>query len=521
MRHRWAAWLILLAGMVVCRALFLEDVVYNVDEAEYAVAADGIGHGLWPGVDFLGSTKPPGISVLYYLLFNIFGRNLAVLHCAHLVLTIATGVVLIELAVLLWGSVAAMPTALMFWMVSNSFSLPGEILALNVESPGILAALLGLWVILRKPRRRTAAVLSGVLIGIASLFRSSLVVFFAPALVIMLRSALRGRGAVVWLAAGTAFPWLATVVLYGLFSDLPTALDSWFRYPLTYATDLGIGGFFAAMFFNGVEFVMQAAVPVALTVCGAVLLYRQKSRQTAILAGWIALASVVALASGSRFFGHYFIQIYPVMGLLGAYAWLRLVQESVRARRVLVAALIIGSVIAMVRFPFWRYWDREAPPRDQSEYNLTALQSEKSIAEFAAVNTEADETILVWGYCPQIYYYAQRLPAVRDYLCHYITGYSPGSFDPYIERAVREHGHPQAELMFLDDVRRNQPKYIFDLVEILDYQFTFYNYSLNLYPQLAGYLKENYLPEGQIDGARIYRKRTPEDTWWPEEESTD
>ncbi|MCX6600438.1 MAG: hypothetical protein NT025_02615, partial [bacterium] len=94
MKPRALAWLILVVGMIWCRAAFVEDVFLNIDEAEYAVAADGLGHGWLPGVDLLGSTKPPGIVLLYKLLFLLFGRSIAVVHAAHIVILIAAGVLL-------------------------------------------------------------------------------------------------------------------------------------------------------------------------------------------------------------------------------------------------------------------------------------------------------------------------------------------------------------------------------------------------------------------------------------------
>ena len=73
MKGRAGAWLIIIIGMIICRGMYLDNVIYNVDEAEYAVAADVLTSGGLPSVDLLGSTKPPGIAGLYYLLFELFG----------------------------------------------------------------------------------------------------------------------------------------------------------------------------------------------------------------------------------------------------------------------------------------------------------------------------------------------------------------------------------------------------------------------------------------------------------------
>ncbi len=80
---------------------------------------------------------------------------------------------------------------------------------------------------------------------------------------------------------------------------------------------------------------------------------------------------------------------------------------------------------------------------------------------------------------------------------------------------MRPWGHPRAEQMFIDDLERRQPKYIFDLVEIEDYTYTFVNYSLRTYPALAAYLRQHYEPETKLDRVYVYRRRAIADTTRP------
>ncbi|MBU1920565.1 hypothetical protein KKG66_06945, partial [bacterium] len=149
MNRRTGAWLIVLVGMVLCRGMYLDNVFYNIDEAEYAVAADVLKQGGLPGVDLLGSTKPPGIAILYLVLFEIFGRSLAVIHFASLAFMILMGWIIVESGGRLWGDKALVPAAFLFLMAANSFSLPSEMIALNVEIPGTVLAAAGLLLCLR------------------------------------------------------------------------------------------------------------------------------------------------------------------------------------------------------------------------------------------------------------------------------------------------------------------------------------------------------------------------------------
>ncbi|MBU0508225.1 glycosyltransferase family 39 protein [bacterium] len=515
---RLVAWLIIILGMLACRAGFLEDVIYNIDEAEYAVAADALDHGWLPGVDLLGSTKPPGIAVLFNLLFHIFGRSMAVIHVAHVILMIGAGILLVELAIALWSATAAVPAALLFWMVLNSFNLPHEIIALNVESPGILLILGAFLLVWAPSRSRWRILLGGILAGAAILFRQSLGAFLLPLIFLVGKDSNRPLRGIVVLLAGVCLPWLPVFVVYAQAGALAWTWDSWVRYPITYSSDTGILGFLDALYLNLTDFATQATIPLAAAIGGGIVVWRSPKDRGRSFLFWMTLASVLALFSGSRFFGHYWIQIYPVLALLGVPAWFTLWRGTRIYRLLLVGAIAIGGLVATLHFPTWRLWDHYAPPRGVAFFHLGKESLEIKTAEFVRANTEPDETIVVWGYCPQIYYHADRLPGVRDYLCQYITGYSPGSFDPFSQRAPRSCGHIRAEEMFVEDLERRRPKYVFDLVQVYDYTFPFIKYSIRSYPMLADYMRRRYLPEGRIGDVLVYRRRTPADTWWPSQE---
>jgi 4-amino-4-deoxy-L-arabinose transferase-like glycosyltransferase len=512
MKQRALAWLILAVGMIWCRAAYIEDVVLNIDEAEYAVAADALDRGWLPGVDLLGSTKPPGIVFLYKLLFLTFGRSIAVIHAAHIVLLVAAGMLLVELAIALWNRSAAVPAALLFWMTANSYSTPPEIAALNVESPGILLAAASLLLTWKKPQSPLALLAAGTCLGLAVMFRQSFAVFLLPVVVALL--VLRARRWSVWmsLAAGIALPWIPIFAVYAATGGLAWAWDSWVRYPFTYAGDPGLRGFFIGAYYSATDFWTQAFIPCAMAVGGIVLLWRERQNVRTLFLASLGFTSLIALCAGSRFFGHYWIQLFPAVALLGVPSWLALARGARRMRWLLAAAVMIGSAVAAIHYPTWHWWDPSAPRRGISYYSLGTNAAELPIADFVKKNTTPDETIAVWGYAPQIYYFAHRLPAVRDYMCHYITGFSAGTFEPTVERAVRAQSHPQAEQMFIADLERRRPKYVFDLWLIDNYAFTFMHYAVTSYPELAAYLRANYRPDREISMALVYRRLTPADS---------
>ncbi len=168
----------------------------------------------------------------------------------------------------------------------------------------------------------------------------------------------------------------------------------------------------------------------------------------------------------------------------------------------------MGAWLAIGHFPFWRDWDPGAPSKGRSVYALGEGQAEKLAGDYARERTTPDETILVWGYCPQIYYHAQRLPGVRDYIMHYVTGFSPGAFAPLEERAPRSSSHPRATEMFVEDLNSHRPKYIFDLSDITTGEFPFIQYPITLYPAIASFIRAHYEPDTVLGGVLVYRLKS-------------
>lgn len=515
--QRWIAWFILIAGMFLCRAAFLDNVVYNIDEAEYGVAAHGLDHGLLSGVDFLGSNKTPGIVFLYDGLFHVCGRSLAVARCTEIVMLIAMGWLAVELAISLWGLYAAIPTAVLFWMVSNSFSFPADILPLNTETPATVLALLAVWLAWSRPRNARAVVSAGAALGLALIFRQSALFFVIPVFTALLLTPERRMRRIVYAAVGGIAAWLPLLILYAAHHGLGWAWDSWVRYPLEYSHDTGWNGFMERFFFMSGEFGTQEAVPVCLLFGGAVLLVNEGSTSRVVFLASLLAGSFLALCTGSRFFGHYWIQMYPIVTLVAVPAWLYLAKGARKARLVLGVAVLVGGLVAALHYNTWRSWDKYAPPRGVSFFHLGQGSTEVDIAAFTREHTAPDETVCVWGYCPQIYWYSNRLPGVRDFICHYVCGYSPGvsntQFVSLPEK--RKSGHRGAVQMFIDDLERSKAKYIFDLTPIRNYTFTFYDYPIADYPELEDYVLRNYLPQDKIGKALVFRRRTANDASWP------
>lgn len=486
----WSIWVIFAAGFLICRVWLFDSVFYNIDEAEYAVSAQALTQGLLPGADLVGSTKPPGIVFLYAGIFALFGDSLLPLQWTGFILWLVLLLLAVRLSKHLVPAVPEWMSAACFFLLANSFGLPRDMHALNVELPAMVLALAALLLSVTSGKSRNLLV-AGILLGLAIMCRQSMALFIIAALLFLNPSTLK-RVAILF--AGILLPWLALLLFYGANNSLALALDSWIRYPILYSGDTGVEGFFEAFWLNSSELVRQAFMPILFSLLGFFVAAR--TRQTKLLA--LLFASVGAVTAGSRFFGHYYIQVMPALAILGGIGLQKLLSSSVRVKRVAQALLAIGALLTLLHFPLWRYWDEAAPPKGTSAESLDGHGLEIELARFAAQNSTPDQSIFVWGYCPQIYFHANRLPGVRDFLCHYVTGYSAGTTHP------RANACADAEQMFIEDLKQSRPKLLFDLSFSDYYPYSFADFPLTKYPDLARYVQANYQPMAQVGSVPIY-----------------
>lgn len=488
----WAVWAVFAFGFLLCRWTLFDSVFYNVDEAEYAVAAQALSHHMLPGLDLVGSTKPPAIVFLYQAIFAVAGESILALQVVGFLLWLILLGLTMKLADRLFPVIPLWMSSLSFFLLANSFGPPRDFQALNVELPGITCVIASL-LYLTGERTTRRLILAGVFFGIAVMFRQSLAVFLIPAIVLFHPAS---RGEYTKLGVGITGPWLLLLLIYTVHGGLAWAYDSWVRFPMLYAGDTGFAGFLEAGLTSLAYVLRQAFVPFILAAIGFAFAIKSRNKLMIVM----TVASAIAVASGSRFFEHYYIQAFSALALLSALAIWELKKRSFLLNRLVNAFLAIGAILALLHFPFWRYWDETAPPSGISMESLDQNGLEIELANFAAQQCTPDERIFVWGYCPQIYFHSKRLPAVRDYLCEYVTGYSPFSANP------RPYARPDAMQMLLDDLKYNRPAVIFDLSFEQYYDYTFIDYPITKYPELADYIKANYRPAAQVGQAAVYAR---------------
>ncbi|MCC6537560.1 MAG: hypothetical protein IT162_08430 [Bryobacterales bacterium] len=328
----------------------------------------------------------------------------------------------------------------------------------------------------------------------------------APLLGMML--ALAGRNAIsagVWLGlavcingkaillaplllAGPRYGWMAS--LAGLLAGLAVAVlgfdgpAQWqqvWEWGAAYSRETPV----AAPWREGVVRTLSWCGFHATAVVGAVLFFRRE-RHAALL-GWVLLAAA-AVTLGLRFSPRYYLLLLPPVTLAAARG---IATAGPLCRAVLCAVLLIPAI----RFGA-RYVQLAIHP--DAPWADTAMNRDSAAAaRLISARTQPGDTILVWGYRPDILVYT-RLPLGTPYLdSQPLTGV-------LADRHLTQSGPTFPALAARNRAALVQmsPTWIADGLGP-------YNPRLAIagYPELAAWLAENYEPAGKTAGTLIYRRR--------------
>ncbi len=354
----------------------------------------------------------------------------------------------------------------------------------------------------------------GVLIGTSALFKYQGLTFLGASIGMLIWWAILGRASWSWAAARAACQIAGALLPPALYLSWCAAAGNaaaaieWFRFNFSYV-GAGLTGFAAiarglrrTLLIGGVALVpyglgIAAAVAAA---SGVVRVIRRRSDADApppsVVLGLLWLAtSAIAVASGGRFFGHYFNLILAPLCLLAAPAFCRLWSLGWSRRAPLVALCALPAlfffVLATVGRPLAAKLDAAEPNYDEVAARIAAL-------------TGVDERIFVWGNSPQLYVLARRPMGARFSFCNYMTGESPGTPTETGQRDADANQLPAAWEMLFADLDRRRPALFVDAAAA---GWDGYGkYPLARYPRLRAYVDQHYRPVEVSAGVVMYRR---------------
>lgn len=199
---------------------------------------------------------------------------------------------------------------------------------------------------------------------------------------------------------------------------------------------------------------------------------------------WLWLVTgLVAVAAGYRFYGHYWLQVVPPLALVAAIE-MRTLAPALQRR----LAGVVGATAVVALVLAW------------TPTTVRELPDPTPLAGFVAEHAGPDDTILIWGNFPEVYWEAERPPAAGFVSMDFVTGRS-GARDngPQTIDDAPDRGYPH----LLASIAEQPPAVIIDTQPSGFREYG--DYPIALFPELARFIEDRYGPSEDVDGFTVYR----------------
>lgn len=356
---------------------------------------------------------------------------------------------------------------LTFWVPSAVLPLASDLLAL---APHIAAVYLA-W--------RGRPFWSGALAGVAFLFSSK-------GAFVLAACALWQYRALPWLALGFAAPNAAALGwlwMRGALGDY--YLEVW-RLGFLYARST----FVERPLLEGLTRTLNwAGFHLALAIGAAWMWLRGRESGRWRFAAW-ALLSLAGVAAGWRFFPRYYFLLLPVMTLAGARGVALLGRRG--------ALVLLALAIPLARFgPRYATLARDTAAGRPIAWSDVAMdQDSRAAARLVAARARAGDTLLVWGYRPEMYAYTGLAAASRFLESQPLTGVLA---DRHLaDSTVLDEEWARRNRI---ELARSRPAFIVDGLSRYNPRL-----AMGAYPELAAWFAA-YEPVAETRFSVVYRRR--------------
>lgn len=523
-RRRWTVALpwALLALLLALRVPSLVQPL-GPDQSLYAYVAQEIDRGGWPYLD-AWDQKPPGIHLIYAMLLAVWPDDSAI-ALADLLAAACVALLLVPLGT--WWSgghrAAGWTAACLFLLLGDPAwqRLGGLRVRAQCEVFIAVTVTLGVWLVVRRQRQPVPSLvmagLAGACVGYAALLKYPAAVYgLVPLLVLTHRSQAGGPrpawGSLVAFVAGAAVPLAVVAGLYWSVGGLRDLFDATVSYNLRYSGTTYSGPADFARYL--LTFPIQHARVDGLWLLGGagalVLLPRLGSdSRSRILFVWLFCGLVAIAVNGSRGLPQYFLQASPAWALaagLGAYVLFSKFRHAGRAIVALIAVVAVIRVVEVDNFAralvrdtrmMWGVTSADAYIASFGERrgDKFRLASTIDLARHLASRTSPADRVLVYGFAPGAYVYAQRRSASRFFWSAPVAdGFNAGK---------RGYG-PEG---LLDDLARRHPAVVAIQTDPSDIAASFWRE-----PPLTAWLQANYERAPAVDVFDVWiarRTNTP------------
>lgn len=523
----WKHGFFVLLIIFILRAPAFWTPILDIDEAQFAGFADAI---LYGGVPYISSldTKPLGIYYFFSAIFWLFGKNdMIAVHAFTALWVGLTAYFIYRISNKLYSPRAGLIAALYYAVFTTTY-IP-KFISTSIVILMMLPLTMSIDTFLswEQTGKKWYLWLAGIFWGLACLFKYqagiNLVVIgfylliFRPLYLDRSLSKMKVKAFLIFVAGG-----LITGLLFVLHLFALGAWDAFVFWSLkgslayieaatslTYFwSNLAVRGMsIVASAFLLWFFAMRRSGHLIQDLFRASRHRRLKCEEYLILI-WLCF-SVIPVCTGGKFYGHYFLQLYPALCVLAAgstmrfFSWLR-TGVPTRAKQWAYGLFVAGILIPSIGFFGARLYADQiyAAIGEENPKNY------RPIAEYVKKRSKDGDRIFVWGFATPVYYYSDRIPASRFLWCDWMTGRVSGTrsardvfFDTtsYITRGSWQ--------MFFEDMANNNPVYFIDTSPGNYHDYG--KYPISKYPALMKWLNENYRFEKRVAGADIYRRVAP------------
>lgn len=431
----WTAILLLLVVIFTALIRFpYLNVPLERDEGGYAYIAWRMDQGELPYKDAYDN-KPPLIYFIYLLIFKVFGYSAKAIHSFLLLWVVAEVLLIYKFCRQLFHkeSIALLAAAIFAFLTSE----PGVFGGTANTEIFMLLPLVGSYVFLLKAKEEQNPrwlFLCGVLNGVAFMIKPVAIYNFAGAIVYFSFLTFKkhefnslGKKLCHSIIGFMAVPIL--ILIYFWWKGAATELIYWtFAYNLDY---MSVGGPIMSRealssFWRRFSFILKGDILFwVFCLYAFVLLLRKNAEAAVLLMAWLVM-SFFGVASGKRFFPHYFIQIIPPLAVGAAWGMWYLISVQMKAikdpglRRSLIYSLVAGIIILPLKANYKYLFIYTPDQIPKLIYNVNPFVAARQVASYLAAQTSPADTIAILGSEPEILYYAQRKSATKYLYFHHI-----------------------------------------------------------------------------------------------------
>jgi hypothetical protein len=202
-----------------------------------------------------------------------------------------------------------------------------------------------------------------------------------------------------------------------------------------------------------------------------------------------AIASAIGVASGGRFFPHYFLQLMPSLAVLtGIVIYDRFANggnQLLSRPAWIIALLLIVVSVGTTTVVYLAPRQAEKQIVETVYFQKEWEESSQELGGYIKARTGPDDRIFNYGRESQLYFYADRQPAI-PYFYDWVLQYEEGSMTKV-----------------MSGLEETKPVYIVDSLQAPLFKDWYASHP----PELRAFLAEEYEYVGRIYFADVYRLR--------------